>query len=234
MAKTKFYAVAVGRTTGIFTAWSVAEAQVKGYAGARYKSFSSRQEAEAWLREPHSGNTRPAGRAPDEKPRTGQPAALPANALLIYTDGGAIGNPGPGGYGIVICDGPSRRELSGGYRQTTNNRMEMTACIVALREVAGCGRPIVIHSDSSYLVNGIDKGWARSWKKRGWRKADGSPALNVDLWAELLELLEGENVTFRWVRGHAGNELNELCDQLAVAAARSGAQGIDLEYERSR
>lgn len=232
MAKPKYYAVAAGRTTGIFTSWSVTESQVKGFAGARYKSFASRAEAQSWLENPVRT---PA--APRKKPeRTSPPAAaaVPPGALVIYTDGGAINNPGPGGYGIVICDGDVMRECAGGFRMTTNNRMEMTACLVALREVAGCGRPIVLYSDSSYLVNGITKGWARSWRARGWRKADGGPALNADLWAELLDLLEGENVTFRWVKGHAGNPLNERCDQLAVSAARSADLPIDHGYERDR
>ncbi len=232
MAKSKLYAVAAGRRTGIFTSWSETEAQVKGFAGARYKSFATRAEAEAWLENPSYGPARP-----KEKPRpaAGQPAPEHSSeSLVIYTDGGAINNPGPGGYGIVICNGEGRRQLSGGFRLTTNNRMEMTACLVALREVAGSGRPIVLYSDSSYLVNGIAKGWAQSWRKRGWRKSDGSAALNVDLWAELLDLLEQENVTFRWVKGHAGHELNEVCDRLAVAAARSEDLPADHGYERER
>lgn len=229
MAKQKFYAVAAGRTTGIFTSWSIAEAQVKGFTGARYKSFATRAEAEAWLKDPVF--------TPQKPKNNGASVARithPAGALVIYTDGGAINNPGPGGYGVVICDGDSRRELSGGFRLTTNNRMEMTACIVALKAVAGCGRPIVMYSDSSYLVNGIEKGWAESWRARGWRKADGAPALNADLWEELLDLLATEKVTLNWVKGHAGNALNERCDELAVAAARAGDGAIDLGYEQNR
>jgi len=233
MTKPKFYAVAAGRTIGIFTSWSVAEAQVKGFAGARFKSFATREEAEMWLKNP----VRPAAKPKATKSSaTSSVAAVkhPADALVIYTDGGAINNPGPGGYGVVICNGDSRNELSGGFRLTTNNRMEMTACIEALKAVAGCGRPIVLYSDSSYLVNGISKGWARSWRARGWRKADGAPALNSDLWAELLDLLDGEKVSLHWVKGHAGNELNERCDQLAVAAARSASVDIDYGYEQNQ
>jgi len=230
MAKTKYYAVAAGRTTGIFTDWATAEKQVKGFTGARFKSFPSRGEADSWLKEPVY--------AAKPKRISSSVAATaeernPNNAILIYTDGGAINNPGPGGYGIVICDGGSRQEISGGFRHTTNNRMEMTACIVALQEVAGSSRPIVLYSDSSYLVNGITKGWARSWRSRGWRKADGAPALNADLWGDLLDILEDEQVTLRWVKGHAGNELNEVCDRLAVSAARSGGLPIDYGYEQA-
>jgi len=233
MAKPKFYAVAAGRTTGIFTSWGVAEAQVKGFAGARFKSFATREEAEVWLKNPVRPPSKPRGTKSGESSAV---AAIrhPAATLVIHTDGGAINNPGPGGYGVVIQNGDDRRELSGGFRLTTNNRMEMTACIEALKAVAGCGRPIVRYSDSSYLVNGIEKGWAKSWRARGWRKADGTPALNADLWAELLDLLAGENVTFHWVKGHAGNELNERCDQLAVAAARAAGGEIDYGYEQNR
>ena len=232
MAKPKFYAVAVGRTTGIFTSWSVAEAQVKGFAGARFKSFTTRAEAETWLKNP----VRPAAKTKTTRSSATTGAVTvkhPADTLVIYTDGGAINNPGPGGYGVVICNGEGRRELSGGFRLTTNNRMEMTACIEALKAVAGCGRPIVLYSDSSYLVNGIEKGWAKSWRARGWRKADGAPALNADLWSELLDLLSSEKVSLHWVKGHAGNELNERCDQLAVAAARSSVGDIDYGYEQN-
>lgn len=231
MAKRKFYAVATGRKTGIFTDWGTTEAQVKGFTGAKYKSFATRQEAEAWLKEPvyaaKPKPKRPAGNIPKN-------GKTPADAIIVYTDGGAINNPGPGGYGIVICDGDARRELSGGFRMTTNNRMEMTACIVALQEVAGSGRPIVLYSDSSYLVNGIEKGWAVNWRSRGWRKADGAPALNIDLWSRLLDLLEKEDVQLRWVKGHAGNELNERCDQLAVASARSTGLPPDRGYEQTQ
>lgn len=228
MAKTKFYAVAVGRTTGIFTDWTTAEKQVKGFTGAKYKSFPSRSEAESWLTNPVYVSVKPKKTSSSAPLEAGN---NPPGCIVIYTDGGAINNPGPGGYGIVICDGESRREISGGFRLTTNNRMEMTACIVALKEVAGSGRPIILYSDSSYLVNGISKGWAKSWRARGWRKSDGAPALNADLWAELLDLLEDENVIFRWVKGHAGNELNEVCDRLAVSAARSEKLPIDQGYE---
>lgn len=239
MAKKKFYAVAVGKNTGIYTDWATTEKQVKGVAGAKYKSFGTRQEAENWLQNPiysQKPKTVPArnGAKSTTSARAQTRAGIPANAIVVYTDGGALNNPGPGGYGIVICDGDERKELSGGYRLTTNNRMEMTACIVALKEVMGQGRPVVLYSDSSYLVNGVEKGWARSWRRRGWRKSDGAPALNPDLWEELLDLLDRGKVELRWVKGHAGNELNERCDQLAVAAARGTGLPADRAYEESR
>ena len=239
MAKQKFYAVAVGGKKNIYTDWATTEKQVKGVGGAKYKSFPTRQEAEDWLKNPvYASKGKSAaknnGGKPSGKAKTLVAKNIPANAIVIYTDGGAINNPGPGGYGIVITDGDARREISGGYRLTTNNRMEMTACIVALKEVIGEGRPIVLYSDSSYLVNGVEKGWARGWKRRGWKKSDGAPALNPDLWAELLDLLDQGNVELRWVKGHAGNELNERCDQLAVAAARGTDHRVDRGYEQSR
>lgn len=231
MAKKKFYAVAAGRKTGIFTDWPSAESQVKGFAGAKYKSFPSRAEAESWLDNPVYTAQNGAKKSPSRKATQAQPP-IGADALVIYTDGGSINNPGPGGYGVVICDNDDRRELSGGFRLTTNNRMEMTACLEALRAMGRTTRPIVLYSDSSYLVNGITKGWAKNWRRNGWRKADRSPALNSDLWAELLDLLVELDVEFRWVRGHAGNELNERCDRLAVAAARAEPAAVDHGYER--
>ena len=235
MAQKKFYAVAVGRRTGVFTDWASAEREVRGFAGAKFKSFPTRVEAEAWLRNPVYGSSAAGGKRGGSKKRSdgGGDAQVAPGSIVIYTDGGALGNPGPGGYGVVIMDGDRTQELSGGYRMTTNNRMEMTACLVALRQISGEGRPVVLHSDSSYLVNGVSKGWARKWRAKGWRKGDGTPALNTDLWAELLDVLEGLDVEFRWVRGHAGNPLNERCDQLAVASARQTDLPIDHGYERT-
>lgn len=229
MAKKKFYAVAEGRTCGIFTDWPTAEKQVKGYGGAKYKSFASEGEAREWLADPiYQAKTRTSKKQQAPAPLENDP-----DAIIVYTDGGAINNPGPGGYGIVIDTGTDRQELSGGYRFTTNNRMEMMAAIVALRELRGSGKRIQLYSDSSYLVNGIEKGWARKWRSRGWRKSDGLPVLNVDLWKDLLELLDEMAVQFIWVKGHAGNELNERCDRLAVSSARKKGLPADRLYEKS-
>ncbi len=135
----------------------------------------------------------------------------------IYTDGACSGNPGPGGYGAILVFGSLKREISGGDPQTTNNRMELTAAIEALALLKEpCSVTLV--SDSKYLVDGINRGWAKSWKRNGWRKADRKPALNADLWERLLRLLEVHRVTFSWVKGHAGHPYNERCDELAVAA----------------
>ncbi len=153
--------------------------------------------------------------------------------VIIYTDGGAIGNPGPGGYGAVLLSGKHRRELSGGFRLTTNNRMELTAAIVALKALKTPCK-VTLHSDSQYVVNGINKGWAKKWRANGWMRNKKDPALNPDLWQQLLELCEKHDVTFVWVKGHAGIAENERCDQLTQIAIKSGNLAVDEGYERSQ
>ncbi len=228
MAKKKFYAVAKGRKSGIYTSWPEAEAQVKGFGGAKYKGFVSRSDAEAWMEDPQWGATKTKKRSAGKVcPRQ---VAVPSDHIVIYTDGGAINNPGPGGYGVVIQNNGVEQELSGGYRLTTNNRMELMACIKALRTLGSNEQPASLYSDSSYVVNGISKGWAKGWRKRGWKKSDGQPAMNADLWADLLQLTENKKITFNWVRGHSGNPLNERCDQLAVANARKENLPEDIGY----
>lgn len=152
--------------------------------------------------------------------------------VTIYTDGGCINNPGPGGYGVVLLYGDRRRELSGGFRLTTNNRMEIMAAIAGLSALRESCR-VTLHSDSQYLVNAIEQGWAARWQENGWKRNRKEMALNPDLWEELLNLCEKHKVTFKWVRGHAGNEENERCDELAQAMARSSDLPPDLEYERT-
>ncbi len=140
-----------------------------------------------------------------------------AKKVTIYTDGACSGNPGPGGYGIVMEYGVHRKELSKGFADTTNNRMELLAVITALESLKQPCQ-VELYSDSKYVVDGIVKGWAKSWKARGWRKADKTPAKNPELWDRLLGLLEQHAVTFHWVKGHADNPGNNRCDELAVAA----------------
>ena len=138
----------------------------------------------------------------------------------VYTDGACRGNPGKGGWGAVLVYKGIEKELSGGERMTTNNRMELSAVIAALSALREpC--EITLTSDSKYVVDAVTKGWARSWKAKGWKKADKSPALNSDLWDKLLTLLEYHTVTFVWVKGHAGHPYNERCDALATAFADS-------------
>lgn len=138
----------------------------------------------------------------------------------IYTDGACRGNPGKGGWGAVLIYGENKKELCGGEKETTNNRMELTAAIEALSILKEPCK-VTMTSDSQYLINGITKGWALSWKNNGWKKSDRSPALNVDLWEKLLDLLETHDVEFIWVKGHAGHKYNERCDELATSFADS-------------
>ena len=136
--------------------------------------------------------------------------------IEIFTDGACSGNPGPGGWGAILRYGTHEKELCGGELNTTNNRMELTAVIMALSALkAQCRVKLV--TDSKYVSEAIEKGWARSWQKNGWRKADKKPALNADLWERLLALLDKHYVEIEWVRGHAGHPENERCDKLAVA-----------------
>jgi ribonuclease HI len=140
--------------------------------------------------------------------------------ITIYTDGACSGNPGPGGYAAVLLDVSGRRkELSQGFRNTTNNRMELLAVIASLEALK---KPcdVTVYSDSQYVVKAVEERWLVNWQKRGWRKADKSPVLNVDLWKRLVPLLEKHGVKFVWTKGHAGNIENERCDELAVAASQ--------------
>lgn len=220
MPSKKFYAVRRGHKTGIFTEWfgpGGAQIQIKGFPGAVYRGFPTHLEAKAFL---------------EAAPQPSQTSLFEDEAhIVIYTDGGAIGNPGPGGYGVVILPPQGeRQELSGGYRLTTNNRMELMAAIVAL-EYLDDGLSILLHSDSRYMVDAINKKWVWSWKKRGWKKADGNSAKNPDLWERLLNRLESMQVMFRWVKGHAGDEWNERCDQLAGQAMAQSNLPADMYYE---
>lgn len=133
----------------------------------------------------------------------------------IYTDGACRGNPGKGGWGAVLVYEGREKELSGGEAETTNNRMELTAAISALSALKEPCH-VTLTTDSQYLVNGITKGWADGWRKNGWKKSDRSPALNVDLWEQVLALVERHEVEFVWVKGHAGHPYNERCDKLAT------------------
>lgn len=149
----------------------------------------------------------------------------------VFTDGACIGNPGPGGYGVVIVGASGRRELSGGFRRTTNNRMEIFAAVAALRALEKPSKG-VLHSDSRYVVDSIAKGWAVGWRKKNWMRTKTERALNSDLWQLMLELLEPHEIRFQWVRGHAGHAENERCDQLANTAARGRELVVDDGYER--
>lgn len=136
--------------------------------------------------------------------------------VTIYTDGACSGNPGPGGWGAILCYNGIEKELSGGEAHTTNNRMELIGVISALKALK---EPCIVelYSDSKYVIDSLSKGWAASWQKKGWIKSDKKPALNPDLWETLLELTEIHELHYHWVKGHAENKYNNRCDELAVA-----------------
>lgn len=151
--------------------------------------------------------------------------------VTIHTDGAASPNPGPGGYGVVIT-GPCRdaEELSGGYRRTTNNRMEIMAVLVALEHLPEPSH-VTMFSDSRYVVDAINKGWAKRWKRLGWMRNEHERALNADLWDRLLTVAAKHNLNLRWVRGHAGDVGNERADRLAVAASQGRDLPVDVGYD---
>ncbi|MFN0109933.1 MAG: ribonuclease HI [Blastocatellia bacterium] len=151
--------------------------------------------------------------------------------VVIYTDGACSGNPGPGGYGVVLLFGEHRKELSAGFRLTTNNRMELLGAIEGLRSLKErCS--VKLHTDSRYVVDAIEKGWAAKWKANGWMRNKKDKAVNPDLWEQLLTLCQQHKVEFIWVRGHSGDKENERCDVLAVAACQQRNLPADEIYER--
>ena len=148
------------------------------------------------------------------------------NIVYAFSDGSAIGNPGPGGYGVVLKYGDSRKELSQGFIHTTNNRMELLGAITALDSLKHNQR-VVLTTDSLYVINGIEKGWALKWRANNWMRNKKERALNPDMWDRLLKACERHDVRFQWIRGHTGHPENERCDELANGAARSNDQILD-------
>jgi ribonuclease HI len=153
--------------------------------------------------------------------------------VTIYTDGACDPNPGPGGFGVVLIHNGHRKELSGGFRRTTNNRMELMAAIKGLEALKEPCQ-VTLYSDSEYLVRAMTEGWAQRWKTRGWRRSHKEPALNPDLWDRLLALCQAHQVEFVWVRGHAGVRENERCDFLSSRALRGTDLPPDEGYEPQR
>jgi len=153
-------------------------------------------------------------------------------SVVIWTDGACTGNPGPGGYGVVLLHGEKRREMSAGFRRTTNNRMEIMAVIAGL-EALKYRCAVTVYTDSQYVANSIMLGWAKSWRAKGWIR-DKKPVPNADLWEKMLDLCAKHQVTFEWVKGHAGTVENERCDQLSVAAAHAKGLLADEGYEKPK
>jgi len=257
--KKKYYAVAKGHKPGIYDQWfgeNGAKVHIDGFSNAVFKKFSTLEDAIFWLKEITGKNDfRTAGNPANlitsskqdqsaQKSGIGSIKSDPAvsskktpcpssGQVVIYTDGACIKNPGPGGFGAVLKFKGCRKEISGGYRKTTNNRMEMMACIEGLRTLKkSCS--VVIYSDSKYVVNAIEKGWVQKWRSNRWMRTKTESAENVDLWEEMLKLCEKHKVEFKWVKGHAGNPENERCDQLARQNALKSNLPPDSAYERGK
>lgn len=150
--------------------------------------------------------------------------------VTVYTDGACSGNPGPGGYGVILQYGNTQKKKTGGFRKTTNNRMEIMAAIVGLESLKEKCH-VTIYSDSQYLVKAISEGWAKQWKENGWKRNKKDKAINPDLWDKLLKLCSLHDVEFKWIKGHDYHTENERCDQLAAEAASASNLSIDYEYE---
>ena len=148
--------------------------------------------------------------------------------ITIYTDGAAKGNPGNGGYGVVMMSGKHRKEISEGFRMTTNNRMELLSVIIALETIKNGNAEVEIFSDSKYVVDSVEKGWVFGWQKKGFKGKK-----NIDLWKRFLIIYQKHNIKFYWVKGHAGNLFNERCDELAVEAAEGADLLVDEGYEQT-
>jgi ribonuclease HI len=154
----------------------------------------------------------------------------PPKKVTIYTDGACLGNPGPGGYGAILIYGDRCKELSGGYRLTTNNRMEIMAAIAALSALkTRC--QVDLYSDSQYVVNAMTKGWVKRWQARNWLRTKDEKAKNPDLWEKLSGLCARHEVSFHWIKGHNNHPENDRCDELAVAAAATSGLPVDEGYE---
>lgn len=219
----RFLAVKKGRKPGIYRTWQECANQVNGYSGAVYKGFHTLADAEAFLK--------------DERPEVTNPEPVskndsrPTKQVIIYTDGASIGNPGPGGYAAVMIYGKHRKEVKGGFRLTTNNRMEIMAALVGLGMLrTRC--TVALYTDSQYLVDAITKGWAKRWRRNGWKTIEGKPVANSDLWQQLLEQYDKHMVHFEWIRGHSGTQENERCDQVSAEMAWSKNLPADAGYEK--
>ncbi len=152
-----------------------------------------------------------------------------AREITLYSDGSALGNPGAGGYGVVLLSGVHRREINEGFRLTTNNRMELLGVIVGLEAIKVAGQNVTVFSDSKYVVDAVNKGWLWNWQRINFKDKK-----NPDLWLRFIKIFKQHTVKMVWVKGHADNELNNLCDQLAVAAANNSPTSIDVGYEAQR
>lgn len=246
--KKSIYIVLRGRQPGVYPHWEGSEGakiQVEGFAKAVYKGFYTTEEAYNWLKsqpkvllspplakwlaeqekplENHSSNSKPLRSLIEDHLRAG--------GTVIFTDGSTLGNPGPGGYAAVILHDQNRREISGGFRFTTNNRMELYACIAALESLQPPAQVLLI-TDSAYVYRAVTEGWLQRWAKNGWRRKDGQTIENPDLWQRLFDLMQVFSTEFLWIKGHNATTENEVCDRLAKLAAQSAGLPPDKGYHR--
>lgn len=222
----KYYAVVKGARPGLYTSWSGengAQAQVFGFLGAKFKGFAELEDALDYL---HEHGIQVEGHK-DHQPRV----RYHDDGIHIFIDGGSIKNPGPGGYGVVLLYQGRRKELSQGFEKTTNNRMELWACIAALASLKK-KMPITVYSDSRYIVDNIVQGHAHRWRLNNWLASSKKLVENVDLWRRLLTLVDEYQPQFIWVKGHSGSAENERCDQLAKAAAHGDHLAVDEGYDQ--
>ena len=225
----KFYAVARGRETGIFDCWEDCRAQTEGFQGAVFKSFFTLAEANAWLDDCNCSSMNPEFNEPPSENEVENSSA----DYVVFTDGSCLKNPGgAGGYAAIIINNRTKEqaEYVGGEASTTNNRMELLAALVALQNIPQ-GSSIDFYTDSQYLQNAFTRCWLQSWKRQGWLASNGNPVKNQDLWVQIDALASQRRVKFHWVKGHAGNPLNELCDKLAYDEAMriAGCENIPEE-----
>jgi ribonuclease HI len=248
--KKTYYAVAKGHKPGIYDQWfgeNGAQNNIEGFSNALFKKFSTLEDATSWLKEltgnnkistkgssTYSTKIRSTGSKKNDPPTCLKESTCSSSKqVVIYTDGGCIQNPGPGGYAAVLKFKGCRKEIAGGYRRTTNNRMELMACIEGLKALKKpCN--VIIYSDSQYVVNSIEKKWVQKWRSNAWMRTKTESAENVDLWEQLLDLCGKHKVQFKWVRGHAGNTENERCDQLARQNSLKLNLPPDTAYEKGK
>ncbi|GAB4469554.1 MAG: ribonuclease HI [Anaerolineales bacterium] len=245
--KKSIYLVLKGRQTGVYQEWDGtqgAKAQVEGYAGAIFKSFYTSEEATNWLKSQSVTPLPPALRKwLDDQEKAPHNSAskslqsivenhLQGGGIVIFTDGSTLGNPGPGGYAAVILKNQHRQEIRGGFRLTTNNRMELYACIAALETIIAPSNVLII-TDSAYVYRATSQGWLQRWIQNGWRRGDGKTVENQDLWQKLHHLHQKHTVKYYWIKGHNATVENERCDRLAVTSAQAPNLPPDPGYRRN-
>ena len=241
-ARKQYYVVVHGRQPGFYTEWlgeNGASKQVEGFTDAIYKGFYNKEDASQWLREFSEETLQTyAPNLLDLVDYTvpiqvvdGDVELLKEDKVVIHTDGCALGNPGPGGYAVILRYKDRQKEISGGVQETTNNRMELMACIEGLRALKQKST-VVVFSDSKYLVDSINNKWIYKWRNEHWVKSRNRKVLNADLWKTLLDLIGQHEIEFRWIRGHNIDKSNQRCDFLAREVADKSNLSVDTGFDR--